>query len=157
MVVAMGLRIDVWGRSPHGERGLKSYTSTGYVKREWSLPARGAWVEINPRRAMLPAIYPSLPARGAWVEIPSDSISHATQEESLPARGAWVEIAESRKSSAIIPSRSPHGERGLKSARSGPHPARSGSLPARGAWVEIFPQYRPSSASTVAPRTGSVG
>ena len=40
-------RVHGVGRSPHGERGLKSYTSTGYVKREWSLPARGAWVEMG--------------------------------------------------------------------------------------------------------------
>ena len=34
-------------------------------------------------------------------------------------------------------SRSPHGERGLKSGRGCVHPVLDGSLPARGAWVEI--------------------
>ena len=34
-------------RSPCGERGLKSRTSTGYVRRDASLPVRGAWIEIG--------------------------------------------------------------------------------------------------------------
>ena len=33
---------------------------------------------------------------------------------SLPARGAWIEIAKTVMSSSATPSRSPHGERGLK-------------------------------------------
>ena len=55
-----------------------------------SLPARGAWIEMQVHvcdgcRAV------SLPARGAWIEItqygppPAPSLS-------LPARGAWIEI-----------------------------------------------------------------
>ena len=34
-------------RSPHGERGLKSFTVLTLVNVFWSLPARGAWVEIR--------------------------------------------------------------------------------------------------------------
>ena len=56
-------------RSPHGERGLKlpcsSAESTGIL----SLPARGAWIEINcALNALIFAIL-SPPARGAWIEI----------------------------------------------------------------------------------------
>ena len=34
------------GRSPHGERGLKSESMTTVKDKEWSLPPRGAWIEI---------------------------------------------------------------------------------------------------------------
>ena len=79
------------GRSPHGERGLKSGTVTAQpAGGEPSLPSRGAWIEI---RAAGPRSWPivSLPSRGAWIEI-------------LPP-GPWP---------VGRPGRSPHGERGLK-------------------------------------------
>ena len=34
------------GRSPHGERGLKCPCLTIPSPRPWSLPTRGAWIEI---------------------------------------------------------------------------------------------------------------
>ncbi len=57
------------GRSPHGERGLKSDgldPCRGAVRR--SLPSRGAWIEIEVAVTMN-TIKPSLPSRGAWIEI----------------------------------------------------------------------------------------
>ena len=57
----------------------------------WSLPARGAWVEMG---SMDPGNRPSL---------------------SLPARGAWVEIETPHRMAILLMRRSPHGERGLKS------------------------------------------
>ena len=56
------------GRSPHGERGLKSVEGRekGWQKR--SLPSRGAWIEIIPGVAEVVAAW-SLPSRGAWIEI----------------------------------------------------------------------------------------
>ena len=56
-------------------------------------------------------------------------------QQSLPARGAWVEIMDRASRSAYHVSRSPHGERGLKS--DGRHAG----------------EY----SIKVAPRTGSVG
>ena len=58
-----------WGRSPHGERGLK-YLGLGIFEQvfQQSLPTRGAWIEIslsNPIRSRKV----SLPTRGAWFEI----------------------------------------------------------------------------------------
>ena len=34
----------------------------------WSLPVRGAWIEIR-AFSVLPSPFPSLPVRGAWIEI----------------------------------------------------------------------------------------
>ena len=54
------------------------------------------------------------------------------------------------------PSRSPHGERGLKFD----HAAQLGedvpSLPSRGAWIEIFTYKEKAGGDGVAPLTGSV-
>ena len=56
---------------------------------------------------------------------------------SLPARGAWIEMTHPRKIEKGVNSRSPHGERGLKSAGIVRVNSVSMSLPARGAWIEI--------------------
>ena len=56
------------GRSPCGERGLKS----------WS------WLS-------LPVVVSSLPVRGAWIEIINREIANRV-DTSLPVRGAWIEI-----------------------------------------------------------------
>ena len=68
------------------------------IRREgliWSLPVRGAWVEIasSPRQAGLNR---SLPVRGAWVEIAIPPPRSAPAGGSLPVRGAWVEIPQGR-------------------------------------------------------------
>ena len=56
-------------RSPCGERGLKFITSNECIKRNASLPVRGAWIEIASGRAVWIVRLPSLPVRGAWIEI----------------------------------------------------------------------------------------
>ena len=38
-----------FGRSPHGERGLKLFRFDGVVPIFRSLPSRGAWIEISER------------------------------------------------------------------------------------------------------------
>ena len=37
-----------WGRSPHGERGLKWIRIPAHDTQDWlSLPTRGAWIEMT--------------------------------------------------------------------------------------------------------------
>ena len=36
---------------------------------EWSLPSRGAWIEIYYADVVLSSAAASLPSRGAWIEI----------------------------------------------------------------------------------------
>ena len=107
-----------------------------------SLPARGAWIEIeneftvagpgcsrSPRgerglkyrlHAYTTTIQRSLPARGAWIEIVTRYPCEACARASLPARGAWIEILHIRLMRF-----------------------RFLSLPARGAWIEIRPELGP--------------
>lgn len=37
------------GRSPHGERGLKSYSFCGRIQTDGSLPTQGAWIKVKKR------------------------------------------------------------------------------------------------------------
>ena len=99
---------------------------------------------------------------------------------SLPTRGAWIEIVGINELRLAVVSRSPHGERGLKSgsripyghqikSRS-PHGERGlkftkevtmrnkfgVSLPTRGAWIEISGASSAKRGYFVAPHTGSV-
>ena len=79
------------GRSPHGERGLK-YDSHGAAQdHRRSFSSWRAWIEIRPR-----------PCR-------------CRQLRSLSSWRAWIEIRRTIPSSNRPTSRSPHGERGLKS------------------------------------------
>ena len=57
--------------------------------------------------------------------------------QSLPARGAWIEIIYVPNGVWYTKSRSPQGERGLKSMPNALGLLVSRSLPARGAWIEI--------------------
>ena len=76
---------------------------------------------------------------------------------SLPTRGAWIEIASRNVVCRCVSSRSPHGERGLKSytrkkaatsaASRSPHGERGLKLAYMQAMVDAF---------GVAPHTGSV-
>ena len=100
-----------------------------------SLPARGAWIEIYPRRYRFTA-FPSLPARGAWIEIVVLN-SKSAKVLSLPARGAWIEICVGSQPSSPWRRRSPRGERGLKSLPCWTRAQKCRSLPARGAWIEM--------------------
>ena len=79
----------------------------------WSLPVRGAWIEIL------------LPVRG-WLSL-----------RSLPVRGAWIEIASSGRLPSPCTGRSPCGERGLKFSSYHLLPEIIMSLPVRGARVEM--------------------
>ena len=62
-------KIMRWGRSPCGERGLKSLVELERRRKLLSLPVRGAWVEML-LCACVCLVIASLPVRGAWVEIP---------------------------------------------------------------------------------------
>ena len=123
----------------------------------WSLPLRGAWIEIweaaNHRK-----IGGSLPLRGAWIEIEM-KIYKILLLLSLPLRGAWIEMdyinistpKGGRRSpygerglkymikglSIGLGGRSPYGERGLKSLHRCENTYDHRSLPLRGAWIEI--------------------
>ena len=80
----------------------------------------------------------SLPVRGAWVEISMVIPAFSAAAASLPVRGAWVEMRDKDISSQTGASRSPCGERGLKSKEGLTLKAVRKSLPVRGAWVEII-------------------
>ena len=43
-------------RSPHGERGLKYSGNSSTAPTDWSLPPRGAWIEILRRLLLLTAL-----------------------------------------------------------------------------------------------------
>ena len=125
-------------RSPHGERGLKLLKLNHVHTHSMSLPPRGAWIEIMadlPAYGSLPCRSPhgerglkstsewnyityraSLPPRGAWIEIGESRTLLPEAGESLPPRGAWIEIWRRWRKVCYIGRRSPHGERGLKSA-----------------------------------------
>ena len=89
----VGEDVHFRGRSPSGERGLKSegHQQGGGVRQ-------------------------SLPIRGAWIEIRVCLDTHRVVR-SLPIRGAWIEIGASMTANHRHHSRSPSGERGLKSLR----------------------------------------
>ena len=61
----------------------------------------------------------SLPSRGAWIEIPEAFTLGRSCGGSLPSRGAWIEISPRAFSALTLRSRSPRGERGLKSGKDG--------------------------------------
>ena len=128
-------------RSPSGERGLKSRVLYVVLQFHTSLPIRGAWIEISSNTITSPSIK-SLPIRGAWIEIYLLG-AFVADWGSLPIRGAWIEILCCVITVMANVSRSPSGERGLKSrpvrrARRG----KLQSLPIRGAWIEIETGYR---------------
>ena len=76
-----------------------------------SLPSRGAWIEIKPNCFALLMVAMSLPSRGAWIEM-LEIKSNIDCEKSLPSRGAWIEIVNSLPLRAYARGRSPRGERG---------------------------------------------
>ena len=80
----------------------------------WSLPVRGAWIEISLSEWQALDAAASLPVRGAWIEIHPPYLAGSSFLRSLPVRGAWIEMFRSLS-------------RGLDSQ----------SLPVRGAWIEI--------------------
>ena len=107
-------------RSPCGERGLKCRRKSRRQKRILSLPVRGAWIEIQRIRPF---------ERG---------------NTSLPVRGAWIEIQSATMGNNQHGSRSPCGERGLKSLVLSLSTQSVKSLPVRGAWIEIRNTVNPN-------------
>ena len=75
---------------------------------------------------------------------------------SLPTRGAWIEILGVESANGLVAGRSPHGERGLKSACRKYKIVKDLSLPTRGAWIEISVLICWAISRRVAPHTGSV-
>ena len=145
------------GRSPCGERGLKSISVATDVSRSaMSLPVRGAWIEIA-LSVSARCTHVSLPVRGAWIEI-IWRILERIRSASLPVRGAWIEIANSGIARKYVPCRSPCGERGLKWGwRCGRANGRWRRSPCgeRGLKSETG-CHPPITTRPVAPRAGSV-
>ena len=130
----------ITGRSPHGERGLKSNQLNISLKTSMSLSSRRAWIEIATvidtcRRNcvalltesvdwnfivadVLDKIPASLSSRRAWIEMFCKFGLSIIIVPSLSSRRAWIEIAYVVSPSNNSLSRSPHGERGLKSFES---------------------------------------
>ena len=123
-------------RSPCGERGLKSCaTSTcPQISRRSPCGERGLkWRE--PVGAIV--ALSSLPVRGAWIEI-GPCRRAIIRRVSLPVRGAWIEIALTEAVAMPMSGRSPCGERGLKFPPARVRLLMDTSLPVRGAWIEMM-------------------
>ena len=121
------------GRSPYGERGLKSagYTSGGTV----SL-SRSPYGERGLKFSVIPGDIVDAASRSPYGERGLKSLPALTARpppRSLPVRGAWIEIDRLDRPAGDIP-----------------------SLPVRGAWIEIIIIWLLPEVNTVAPRTGSV-
>ena len=147
------------GRSPHGERGLKSRTHARAGHAGASLPSRGAWIEIWKILLSTVQSESSLPSRGAWIEILATELAHSPFLRRSPHGERGLKSFSCSARMRYPSRRSPHGERGLKYLRGNcrrprmgrsPHgerglksPLQSGirsmsmSLPSRGAWIEI--------------------
>ena len=91
--------------------------------------------------------------RGAWIEISWVPPSFNCRV-SLPMRGAWIEILPFEYL-VIMFSRSPCGERGLKSYLMGCYHPIDWSLPMRGAWIEIFVNFASDTACWSLPMRGA--
>ena len=86
------VNFDPLRRSPQGERGLKYLGNIRNQINEGSLSARRAWIEISDDHGRLAGPDGSLSARRAWIEMdPMMALSSCTP--SLSARRAWIEIS----------------------------------------------------------------
>ena len=119
------------GRSPYGERGLKSRLALHRPTARLSLSLRRAWIEIT-SRPLPPPTRSSLSLRRAWIEITI-----------RPFVIGW-------------PCRSPYGERGLKFGAPAEPERDDASLSLRRAWIEIPGRCRFSRSTSVALLTESV-
>ena len=79
----------------------------------------------------------SLPSRGAWIEIKALQRGFDWQACRSPHGERGLKYDEYDGSKKYI-SRSPHGERGLKFRTGVALPLLHRSLPSRGAWIEIY-------------------
>ena len=64
-----GIVNDTFGRSPHGERGLKLHAREAECETAVSLSSRRAWIEIVAEFNALSILTSSLSSRRAWIEI----------------------------------------------------------------------------------------
>ena len=143
-------------RSPHGERGLKSVRSTSARPKPTSLSSWRAWIEIPTipwgsgrctslsswrawieiRRSRLGrTVRASLSSWRAWIEIRTGSCGRSGRW-SLSSWRAWIEISVNSSFGFQI-SRSPHGERGLKSCTIRATNRDIRSLSSWRAWIEM--------------------
>ena len=100
------------GRSPHGERGLKSIRRAQPVLRTWSLSSRRAWIEIQQPQQPFRRCRRSPHGERGLKYISRDYILQT--DRSLSSRRAWIEILPLLMPILNAHGRSPHGERGLK-------------------------------------------
>ena len=85
------IAVSAAGRSPHGERGLKylrHFRKMGFYGRS-PHGERGLKFVVEIERGLHNE---SLPPRGAWIEITLRFIHYLRFQQSLPPRGAWIEI-----------------------------------------------------------------
>ena len=91
MGVGYHLTLRRTSRFPQGERGLKYTLYREKSKQIWSLPARGAWIEVlNEQLAMLGATG-RFPQGERGLKFFKVNCCHFLTS-SLPARGAWIEV-----------------------------------------------------------------
>ena len=122
-------------RSPHGERGFKFYIRIIFSFRFKSLPAWGAWIQVQDQTAhdRWDGVAPRM---GSVDSSRNDGYKRTERCMSLPAWGAWIQVSVrstmncltsvaprtgsvdssiiNKKHSNVFKSRSPHGERGFK-------------------------------------------
>ena len=108
-----GVIMVLIGRSPHGERGLKSILEGVHSSYELSLPSRGAWIEMTDKTQQQRQRKCRSPHGERGLKLCLRA-GRSTTPWSLPSRGAWIEILISTGSFVHAGCRSPHGERGLK-------------------------------------------
>ena len=142
------------GRSPQGERGLKSVRRPLHPPEHWSLPARGAWIEISTLSGWRPC-QSSLPARGAWIEICA-AVGRSHRAGSRSPQGERG--LKYRKLAARVDRhrRSPQGERGLKCRAAGCGSLCHRRSPQGERGLKSRRHLRPDCRAHVAPRKGSV-
>ena len=82
---------SVYGRPPHGGRGLKSLSPRTAHYGKGSPPARGAWIEISHPCSPCCKSLSRPPHGGRGLKFPGGKRTIPAQT-SPPARGAWIEI-----------------------------------------------------------------
>ena len=116
---------------------------------------RGAWIEIVAARTSA-SFAASLPVRGAWIEIGTGTGSQISRGSRSPCGERGLKSAPVQDDTKAQFGRSPCGERGLKSVWSWLSLPVVVSLPVRGAWIEMEDRVSRGRAALVAPRAGSV-
>ena len=105
--------IEIAGRSPHGERGLKY----SFIQRQCaelkSLSSRRAWIEILRYATAQVQKMRRSPHGERGLKCTTGS-GASVASLSLSSRRAWIEIGPTMTQNTSSARRSPHGERGLK-------------------------------------------